>query len=149
MRCFVDAALFEEHGLAGFGAIVVNNANQHVAACSGTRVCNMDPYLAEVWAIKEALSWIKGQDWGPVTVLSDCMNVCNSLNSRVDDRSYGGILTKEFKSIMASLSHVSIKYVTRTKNIQAHELAKSTLLYRDSRYWQFMPPSCTFEFPIT
>nr|GMD79688.1 uncharacterized protein LOC109160490 [Ipomoea batatas] len=149
LRCYVDAALFEDHGLARYGAIMLNNANKLVAACAGTRTCSIDPYLAEMWAIKEALSWIKGHDWGPVTILTDCMNACNSLNCQMDDRSYAGIITKECKSIMVTLNHVSIRYVARTLNTQAHDLAKSTLMYRDSRYWRFKPPICTFEFPIT
>ncbi|XP_031099857.1 uncharacterized protein LOC116004060 [Ipomoea triloba] len=56
LRCFVDAALFENHGLAGYGAIVHNKENQYVGARAGTRICCMYPYLAELWAIKEALS---------------------------------------------------------------------------------------------
>nr|GMC68387.1 uncharacterized protein LOC109189303 [Ipomoea batatas] len=148
LRCFVDAALFEVQGLAGYGAIAQNNANQYVRARAGMRICCMDPYLVELWAIKEALSWIKGQGWGSVTIFSDCMNVCSSLNSHVDGRSYAGVITKEGKAIMALLNHVSIKFVARTRNTQAHEFAISTFLYRDSRYWLFEPPTCTFEFPI-
>ncbi|XP_031096824.1 uncharacterized protein LOC116001060 [Ipomoea triloba] len=148
LRCFIDATLFEVQGLAGYGAIVQNSANQYVGVRAGTRICCMNPYLAELWAIKEALSLVKGQGWGSVTIFSDCMNACNSLNSHIDDRSYAGVITKECKVIMASLNHVSVKFVARIRNTQAHELAKSTFLYRDSRYWLFEPPTCTFEFPI-
>lgn len=48
LRCFVDAALFEEVGLAGFGAVVKNSEDLYVAARSGTTVCSLDPYHAEL-----------------------------------------------------------------------------------------------------
>nr|GMD78194.1 hypothetical retrotransposon [Ipomoea batatas] len=56
LRCFVDAALFENVDLAGFGVIAVNNEDFIVTACSGTHCSSLDPYHAELWAIKEALS---------------------------------------------------------------------------------------------
>nr|GLL25824.1 disease resistance protein RPM1-like isoform X2 [Ipomoea trifida] len=52
-----------EHGLGGFGAIVVNRHDLCVAAKAGIINCCLDPYYAElIKAIKEALSFL-GSRW--------------------------------------------------------------------------------------
>nr|GLL44520.1 uncharacterized protein LOC109166487 [Ipomoea trifida] len=63
LRCFVDVLLFENVDLGGFGVIAINNEDFIVAACSGTHYSSLDPYHVELWAIKEALSWIKKENW--------------------------------------------------------------------------------------
>nr|GMD20609.1 uncharacterized protein LOC109153341 [Ipomoea batatas] len=132
LRCFVDAALFEDAGLAGFGVIVKNSDDHFVAARSGTMVCSLDPYHAELWAIKEALSWIKQEGWSRVTILSDCLNACNGLNNPFSDRSYAGAIIDECMSLRASVDRVSVQHIARSSNGLAHDLAKSTFPYRNS-----------------
>nr|GLL27317.1 uncharacterized protein LOC109191859 [Ipomoea trifida] len=68
------------------------------------------------------------------------MNACNnSLNCFSFDRKYVSFVTSECQNILKGLHQVSIKHIARIRNIRAHELTKSTILYRNSRYWRFEP----------
>nr|GLL21794.1 uncharacterized protein LOC109181252 [Ipomoea trifida] len=71
LRCFVDAALSVDHGLVGFGALIMNNDDLYVAAKAWILNCSLDPYHAELMAIKEALSLLKEENWSNVIIFSE------------------------------------------------------------------------------
>lgn len=141
-RCYVDATLFARRGVAGIGLVLVNEEGLVMAAKSIMLQSTMDPYFAEVMAVKEALTWIKAKGWREVRVYSDCLNACNSVNGRGMDCSYAGVAVAESRMILRELQDVSIRHIPRFENRLTHNLAKKVEQSMATNEWVFNPPQC-------
>lgn len=73
VKITVDAAIFNSQGISGMGLIARNHNGHLLLAKSKTVAEILNPTLAEVLAIKEALSWLKDNEWYTATVESDCL----------------------------------------------------------------------------
>ncbi|XP_019163472.1 PREDICTED: uncharacterized protein LOC109159815 [Ipomoea nil] len=140
LKCNVDAALFTSG--AGFGAVVRDHEGRFVAATCGKLQCDKDPFMAEVAAAKEALSWLKDLNPTHVILESDCLNFCIAFNSSVIDFSYVGSVVTQCRSIARDIGNVCVCHVRRSANLVAHKLARATDSMADSRSWVGIPPTC-------
>lgn len=75
IKVSVDAAIFEEHYAAGIGIIARNLDGEMVPAKTSRCWGVFSPEMAEIMAIKEALSWIKTKDWRAIEMESDCLGM--------------------------------------------------------------------------
>lgn len=73
IKVTVDATLFAEQCVYGFGLVVRDNTSALVCAKSRSKKGNVSSDYAEVMAIKEALSWIKENQWNKAQLESDNM----------------------------------------------------------------------------
>ncbi|XP_074323097.1 uncharacterized protein LOC141660037 [Apium graveolens] len=60
----------------------------------------LDLEMAEVMAIKEALSWTKNQTWQKITIESDCLVVVHSIRSRAPMSSPFGRIVQQCRGLM-------------------------------------------------
>lgn len=74
--------------------IVLRN-NEGKAAYATRLRCTPDPYLAEIMAFKEALTWFKERDVQHVIVELDCLNLCTCFYFSCNDLSYGGLFIQQ------------------------------------------------------
>ena len=91
----------------------------------------VDPTLAEVIGIREALSWIKTKDWATVILESDSLVCVQALRSGLTMDSYFGSFIQECRLLCLSLPHVSIFFVKRSANKAAHSLARVSYSFAD------------------
>ncbi|XP_019179038.1 PREDICTED: uncharacterized protein LOC109174248 [Ipomoea nil] len=140
LKCNIDAAIFAEG--ASFGAVIRDHTGGFVAAKSGWLGGVNDPFLAEVIAAKEALTWLKDQDRANYVLESDCLNFCNAFNSSNVDFSYVGLIIKQCLSIANDMGTVKVVHIKRTVNRVAHELARATVSESVSGVWESIPPAC-------
>lgn len=82
----------------------------------------VNPYVAEVMACREALSWIK--DWGlaNIRLQSNCLYVVNNLRNNISDLSYWGSFFYECRSLLDSLKLCYVCHIRRTLNQEVHAL---------------------------
>lgn len=71
IKVSVDAAYFTEFSAFGIGVVARNSGGELVQAISRIFQGNAAPELAEVVAIREALSWLKDKAWTRVVLESD------------------------------------------------------------------------------
>ena len=58
----------------------------------------VEPEVAEIMAIKEALSWLVHMNWQEVTLESDCLVVVQAIRSKTQMRSRFGVLVEECRT---------------------------------------------------
>uniref|UniRef100_A0A803QQI1 Reverse transcriptase domain-containing protein n=1 Tax=Cannabis sativa TaxID=3483 RepID=A0A803QQI1_CANSA len=130
----VDAALFERNQSYGFG-LVARDSNGLLIEGRTTLVYGVvEPVLTEVLGIKETLSWIKEAQWQNVTLESDCLCAVQAIRSSLDMFSTFGLIVKDCKILLASLTNVSISFVKRIANLVAHNFANAAILFPDRRF---------------
>ncbi|XP_063936295.1 uncharacterized protein LOC135147291 [Daucus carota subsp. sativus] len=80
----VDSALFDDENCFGFGCVARDHSGRLLGAKAASKIGKTSADLAEVIAVKEALSWVKTKQWSKVVVVeSDCMKVVQALRSSV------------------------------------------------------------------
>uniref|UniRef100_A0A803QEG5 Reverse transcriptase n=1 Tax=Cannabis sativa TaxID=3483 RepID=A0A803QEG5_CANSA len=130
----VDATLFERNQSYGFGLVARDSNSLLIEGRTALVYGVVEPVLAEVLGIKEALSWIKEAQWQNVTLESDCLWAVQGIRSSLDMFSTFGLIVKDCKSLLASLTNVSISFVKRSTNLVAHNFAKAAILFPDRRF---------------
>ena len=77
----------------------------------------MDPAIAEAMGCRDALSWLKNQNYSRVILELDAQQVVHALNGSNIDLSYFGVLIGDCKSIAKDLDEFSFSFVKhqRTK----------------------------------
>uniref|UniRef100_A0A803Q0T2 Reverse transcriptase n=1 Tax=Cannabis sativa TaxID=3483 RepID=A0A803Q0T2_CANSA len=130
----VDAALFERNRSYGFGLVARDSNGLLLEGCTTLVYGVVEPVLAEVLGIKEALSWVKEAKWQNVILESDCLCAVQAIRSSLDMISTFGLIVKDCKNLLASLINVSISFVKRSANLVAHSFGKAAILFPDRRF---------------
>ncbi|XP_019164321.1 PREDICTED: uncharacterized protein LOC109160490 [Ipomoea nil] len=144
IKCNIDAALSGDG--ASYGAVVRDSEGQFVAAKCGRLEGVVDPYIAEVLGVKEALLWLSSQHRRNIIIESDCLNFCTAFNSCSFDFSCVGLLVKQCLSIASIMENVSVSHVKRSSNRVAYELARATVSMAGSEVWTEIPPACIMRY---
>lgn len=74
--------------------------------------------MIETIAIKEDLSWVKGQRWKHVILESDSLVVIQAIRSKVPMVSLVGRIIEECRSLIQELNTLSLFFVKRSANIE-------------------------------
>ncbi|XP_074346848.1 uncharacterized protein LOC141685655 [Apium graveolens] len=101
----VDAALFPEQLLFGAGMVIRDCRGDLIQAKTVLSAGVMQPELAEVMAIKEALSWMEVNGWHEGILESDCLE--GLANCEV--ASYGQFEKQRENMLLVDHSHTSEK----------------------------------------
>uniref|UniRef100_A0A803QSW2 RNase H type-1 domain-containing protein n=1 Tax=Cannabis sativa TaxID=3483 RepID=A0A803QSW2_CANSA len=109
----------------GKGNIPSLSPIQQGDATAGCKIGRVSPELAEVMGIREALSWIKTNDYSQVVIEAD-NRVCEAIRSFAVLVSAFGLVVDECKKIINNLSHVSLVFVKRSVNRAAHFIARNS-----------------------
>ena len=94
------------------------------------------PKIAELMGIREALSWVKNEDWSQVVIEMDAFSVYQALNSPEHYASPFGLLLQDYLRIVNDISNVIFSFVRRTGNCIAHELAKTSQSRTTPMIWE-------------
>ncbi|KAL8120232.1 hypothetical protein AgCh_017395 [Apium graveolens] len=125
----VDAAIFKDPSAYSIGLIARDSSGQLVHAHSSYYRGEISPENAKVLAIKEALSWLKQQQWEEVQPESDCLVAVQAINSKVCMISPFGSVVEECSSLIRNLNKIILSFVRRSANMAAHFLAKESCSY--------------------
>lgn len=77
----VDAALFPELRTQSFSCVARDNTGMVMEALTCCRAGSVEPEMAEVLGVREALSWIKKKSWQIVVIETDSLMVVQSIRS--------------------------------------------------------------------
>uniref|UniRef100_A0A803PNA3 RNase H type-1 domain-containing protein n=1 Tax=Cannabis sativa TaxID=3483 RepID=A0A803PNA3_CANSA len=99
-------------------------------------------YFAEVveaLEIKEALSWIKSNNWQKVEIETDSLLTVQAIRSDHNMSSTFGLITKDCHALLLSLIDVKLRFIKRSANRVAHAVA---------RHARFFPGCSIFEYNV-
>lgn len=103
---------------------LIYNHKGYLAAANGPLQCPHVPILAEVMAVREALSWLKNRGLENVQIDSDRFVFCYSLSYSSLTRSYIGLISQSCTLLINFISSFRIQFIRRDKNQVAHVLTK-------------------------
>lgn len=140
VKITVDAAIFEDKGSSGVGAIARVQGGYMTYAKTSCYPEVLHPTLAEAMAVKEALSWMKTMEWEVVTIESDCLVVVQMIRSSAPMRSRLGQVIQECRKIIREANNIKLYFIKRSANMPAHELAHVAHMYPDRIFdWSSVP----------
>uniref|UniRef100_A0A803PI90 RNase H type-1 domain-containing protein n=1 Tax=Cannabis sativa TaxID=3483 RepID=A0A803PI90_CANSA len=121
----VDAATFEQENKYGFGIVACNHLGDLITALSGCYGGNFAAEFIEVMAIKEALSWVKGQHWEQVIIETDSLISVQAIRSQQKMFSTFGLIVADCKVLLCTLHNVQLLFIKRLANRVAHYVARN------------------------
>ncbi|KAM6544107.1 hypothetical protein CsatB_008554 [Cannabis sativa] len=126
-----DAALFSDPNRYSFACVARDDSGHVLEAISSCKLGVVTPELAEAMGVREALSWLKKKGWNRVTIESDSLTVVQALRSSLPMSSYFGGVISDCKTLLESVSDVSILFVKRSANGVAHAVARASSYVAD------------------
>uniref|UniRef100_A0A803Q5E7 procollagen-proline 4-dioxygenase n=1 Tax=Cannabis sativa TaxID=3483 RepID=A0A803Q5E7_CANSA len=129
----IDAALFHHENFYGFGIVVRDDLGKLIEAKTCYKAGNYSAEVVEALGIKEALSWIKSNNWQKVEVETDSLLVVQAIRSDHNMSSTFGLITKDCHALLLSLTDVNLRFIKRSVNRVAHAVASHARFF----------PSCT------
>ncbi|KAM6557738.1 hypothetical protein CsatB_004757 [Cannabis sativa] len=130
----VDAAIFERQNRFGSAMVVRDNNGLLIEGRTKLHNGNIAPTTAEALSFREALSWLKDQNYTSAWIETDCLLVVQALRNSTTLSSQFGCVIQECKAMLASLNDVYFCFVKRSANRVAHEFARASLLYPDCMF---------------
>lgn len=141
----VDAAIFDEQNMYGFGWAARNKEGRLVVAKLGSKLGSVNPELAEAMGVKEVLSWIKNNSYHDVIVVSDSLVTIQAIRSSVRMSSAFGFCVTECQELLSMLHNVRLCFVKRSANQVAHLLARAARLCADCSYTEASAPMALLD----
>ncbi|XP_030478649.2 uncharacterized protein LOC115695716 [Cannabis sativa] len=123
----VDAAIFEHSSKHGFDCVVRNTVGELVAAFAGLKFGRVSPELAEIMGVREALSWLKNHAHSHAIVKTDSLVCAGAVRSAEVFASAFGPVVEDCKTLLHSMSNVSLVFVKRSANCAAHYVARHSV----------------------
>ncbi|XP_073136782.1 uncharacterized protein [Henckelia pumila] len=114
LKCNVDATILPNPPHAEYGCIIRDHHGVVLAAFQGRINGNQDPTIAEVLAIREALSWLKNFHFSSIIVKFDSLVTIEAHNNAAIDRSSFGFLVEDCKLLVQGVSSCSFVFIRRS-----------------------------------
>ncbi|XP_060964307.1 uncharacterized protein LOC133033509 [Cannabis sativa] len=122
----VDGALFEQEGRFGVGCVARDHHGTLVEAFKKGKVGYVQPEIAEIIGIKEALSWIATHPLVSVVLETDSLMCAQVVQSKVFMASQFDLIVQDVRNLFLSLYFVELCFVKRSANKLTHCLARDS-----------------------
>uniref|UniRef100_A0A803PNT8 RNase H type-1 domain-containing protein n=1 Tax=Cannabis sativa TaxID=3483 RepID=A0A803PNT8_CANSA len=119
-------------------------APQVIAGFSVPMTANIQPVLAEAWALRLALDWCSSVKFPLSNIFSDCQQLVGKVSSRKKDLSALADVVWDIKNSLSHFPNASVSYTPRDNNIHAHQMAKGALGLDEELVWKNNCPSFLF-----
>jgi ribonuclease HI len=134
----VDAATSKNSSIGSIAAVARDANGSFLGASSVVMDGMSDPETLEAMACREGL--ILGEDLllRRVKLATDCLNAVNMING--EGRGSYGHIVQEIKARKTTFEKVDIVHEQRSANVDAHNLARSSLYFQLGRHVWFQAP---------
>lgn len=141
VKVSVDAAIFETREKTGLGLVARDSEGEIIEVKTICLNEQVSPVLAEVMAIKEALSWIDKKRWPAVQLESDCLAAIQAIRCTTPMRSRFGAFVEDCRQLMNRINNVELLFVKRYANMVAHRLARESCVFPDRSFNRWSIPN--------
>ncbi|XP_074362776.1 uncharacterized protein LOC141703064 [Apium graveolens] len=128
-----------QNGYIGFGCVIQNSKGQFIGARCGRIRSNWSSKEAEALSLKKAIIWIKHLQLDCCIFETDSQNLAYACYGE-DGCAYFNTIVGDCKLVLKHFNHVLVKFVFRSTNCVAHELARTALSMSDLGEWHVTPP---------
>jgi ribonuclease HI len=136
----VDAALSKNSSMASVAAVARDEGGVFLGASTLVVEGVCDPETMEAAACREGLALAQDLYLRRVRLASDCANVVRAIREGEVHGVYGQIV-REIKEAGAALTALEVKHENRQSNVDAHNLARSSIHDSLGRHvWLINPP---------
>ncbi|XP_019200057.1 PREDICTED: uncharacterized protein LOC109193657 [Ipomoea nil] len=140
-QCYFDAAYDPRTNKATVGAIILNSQGGYVSAMTAPIIDCFSPLMAEAFACKEVLSWLRNREVQSIDLYTNCLVLQQYLSSTThSSRSYLGYAIDSCRTSLLSFDYCLIHYIPRLDNYLAHTLASTAFNQLTSMYADFELP---------
>ncbi|XP_019180212.1 PREDICTED: uncharacterized protein LOC109175404 [Ipomoea nil] len=140
-KCYVDAAYHGGSDKATAGTVLIGGDRHFISAFAAPLPHCYSPIMAEAYACKEALSWLRDRGVQSVELLTDCQTLQKYLTPPYQlARSYTGYALDGCRNHIATFTYCHVHFIPRSQNYLAHSLAASAFHYDIAMYWDDIPP---------
>lgn len=129
VKVTVDATIFKDREEFGLGLVARDSNGGLIQAKSVLHQSSVVPELAEVMAVKEALSWVKQMRWEKVVLESHSLVTVQAIRSRVSMRSPFSLIVEECRRKIEKLNNFYLYFIRRSANMVANHLVRASYLY--------------------
>lgn len=126
LKANTDIANFEEAGLTGMACVVRDHCGEVKGLFYKAVQLIKEPKFAELFCIREVLTWIKKFYQGSLGLKSNSLSAISDINGFVSNASYMGNLISDCILFKDLFSNLSFKFFRRLANVVAHTLARAT-----------------------
>ncbi|MBA0768115.1 hypothetical protein Gotri_016946 [Gossypium trilobum] len=129
-----DAA-FDANRSRSASRVIVQNRRGEIRVLKTTLHSNVSsPFLAEAFACLQEIKLGISLGLRSVTITGDSKTVIKKCQSAEMDKSIIGAVIKYIKSHSSLFQEIDFQFIQKSKNFQAHKIAKETLANGDKRY---------------
>jgi ribonuclease HI len=122
---FVDAVCFS-NGYTAWGLSIHNQIGESIFSACKRESLSVEPVMAEALGIRWALQAAIDQGLSSVSISSDAENVVHCITKRATFASIE-IIAQDCRELMNNLVNVSVSFVRREQNSEAHNLVSSKI----------------------
>ncbi|KAM7275381.1 hypothetical protein ACFE04_017247 [Oxalis oulophora] len=137
--------LFSAQEKSSFGVVFHRVDSSFILALSSWFNGVFHPRLIEATAIREALSWIKHHFSGNGVIFNDCQDVVHVVQSNTLDLSEFEKVIDDCHTLLLQHSNVSVSWINREANIEAHCLARVSINTSCFCIWDVNIPDCMIQ----
>ncbi|KAM6567737.1 hypothetical protein CsatA_026865 [Cannabis sativa] len=141
LKINVDSAVFAAENAYGSGIVVRDDGGRLIEAFATYVTGDVQPELAEIMGIKEALSWVKRKGIQDVVIESDSLLLIQALDSSIRMPSLFGLMVVECQTLLLSLVNVKICFVKRSANRVAHYVARNFCFWSGCNFVEGSAPA--------
>jgi ribonuclease HI len=134
----VDAATSKNSSIGSIAAVARDANGSFLGASSVVMDGMSDPETLEAMACREGLTLGEDLLLRRVKLATDCLNVVNMING--EGRGSYGHIVQEIKARKTTFGKVDIVHEQRSANVDAHNLARSSLYFQLGRHVWFQAP---------
>ncbi|XP_016676167.1 uncharacterized protein [Gossypium hirsutum] len=124
-KCNVDSASFSAQQQTEFANVLRDARGSFIKAFSGSCPALLYPRLAEAFTVREALSWLKSEDYLQVILEGDCMQIFSALCTASPNFSEFGVLLEDCHFLQTYFQSLTFCSLRRSSNRAAHKLARA------------------------
>ncbi|XP_019198397.1 PREDICTED: uncharacterized protein LOC109192278 [Ipomoea nil] len=140
-KCYVNAGYRHTDNTATVGVVILGPGGQFVSAYSAPLPHCFSPLMAEAYAFKEALSWLRERGEQNMELYTDCQVLQTYLMTpQLLTRSYVGYAIDGCRNHLSTFNYCYVNFLPRSQNILAHSLATTAFQYDTAMYWDTIPP---------
>ncbi|XP_019181988.1 PREDICTED: uncharacterized protein LOC109177141 [Ipomoea nil] len=135
VKCYMDASYHRGTNAAAAGAVLLDANGRYISAFSTPLVGCHSPLMAEAFACKEVLSWLKRRNELSIQIHTDCQLLqCYLSGPPATSRSYLGYAIDSCRTYISTFTYCSVIYIPRLQNLLAHTLATTALSFATDMY---------------
>uniref|UniRef100_A0A803QRJ3 RNase H type-1 domain-containing protein n=1 Tax=Cannabis sativa TaxID=3483 RepID=A0A803QRJ3_CANSA len=104
-----------------------NTLGELVVVFAGLKMGRVSPELAEIMGVREALSWLKDHAHSHAIVETDSLVCAEAVRSAEVFASAFGLVVEDCKTLLHSMSNVSLVFVKRSANCATHYVVRHSV----------------------